>query len=241
MRRLVIVSLLLISGLQTASADLDVQARSGLVTIRARAAPLEDVLARLSRATGLRVIYEGRPPSHLVTVNFEGLAEAETLSRLLEGSGCNYAFQVDASGRRVETLIVSGLSAPATAPGTPARAPAQAAASRPADPLYTEETTEPDEEQPDPRDVTATVPEFVPPSPGERPGLVAPGMGPTGLPGPISGTTPPASVLSPPSGMGPTGVPGPASVPSPPSFPGEASGPVPYPAFPPVASNPAPR
>jgi hypothetical protein len=120
--------------------DLDVQVVEGRVTLRAEAVPLTDVLDRLSQETGTKVIYEGPEPAPLVTVSIEGRSERETLARLLEGLGLNHVFQMDASGRRVEKLIINDTfgSGPATSarraptarrrptPRAPAAGPVQA-------------------------------------------------------------------------------------------------------------------
>jgi hypothetical protein len=84
------------------------------VELTARAAPLSEVLDRLSRQIGMKVVYEGASPRQLVTVTLHGRTPAETVLGLLEGTGVNFALQADASGARVETLLVAG-SAPQTA------------------------------------------------------------------------------------------------------------------------------
>jgi len=87
---------------------LEVQAHEGHVTVRAQRVPLSKVLDRLAQQTGMKVVYESSPPSQPVSANFEGLQTRDAVVRLLEGQGLAYVFRTDASGRRVETLLVSG-------------------------------------------------------------------------------------------------------------------------------------
>jgi len=120
------VSLTFVFGIQSTSADLEVQATNGLVTVRAGAAPLAEVLDRLSRETGMKLVYEDGRPSQLITVTIEGLSEAEAVTRILEGRGLSYyLFQMDTSGRHVEILIIKGTSG-SGAPAVPSRAPSTA-------------------------------------------------------------------------------------------------------------------
>jgi len=218
-------SLLLLSGLQSASADIDVQTSGGLVTIRARNAPLADVLTRLSQATGFKIIYEGRPPSQLVTVTIEGSAESEVVGRVLEGLGLNYTFQMDARGTRVETLILSAGSAPIPATGPPgARPETTAVAASPPEPSEAEqvpELAEPEEEQAALPDSTAG-PMFMPPVSEFAPGTAPSGGGGSDVSAPAPDPSSPSPGLTPPS------------------FPGPASQPFPLPHFPAPASNPPP-
>jgi hypothetical protein len=97
--------------------ELAVQAEGGRVTVRARLVPLKEVLERISLETGVEVVYNGPEPSPLVTVALEDQPEREALPRLLEGLGLNHALQMDASGNRVEILIINEAfgSGPATA------------------------------------------------------------------------------------------------------------------------------
>jgi hypothetical protein len=113
-------ALFLFLGLRSASADLDVQSKDGLLTVRARAVPLVEVLDRLSRETGMKLVYMGRRPSQAITVNIEGLSESEAVSRILEGLGLSYLFQMDPSRRRVVMLIIDETSRSGS-PTTPAR------------------------------------------------------------------------------------------------------------------------
>src|SRR5258705_6577481 len=114
MRRCAMAALFLFLGLRSASADLDVQSKDGLLTVRARAVPLVELLDRLSRETGMKLVYMGGRPSQAITVNIEGLPESEAVGRILEGLGLSYLFQLDPSRRRGVTLIIDETSRPSS-------------------------------------------------------------------------------------------------------------------------------
>ncbi len=80
------------------------------VELTARAAPLSEVLDRLGRQIGMKVVYEGASPRQLVTLSLQGRSPADTVLGLLEGQGLNFALVSDATGVRVETLLVSGVA-----------------------------------------------------------------------------------------------------------------------------------
>jgi hypothetical protein len=84
------------------------------VELTARAAPLTEVLDRLGRQIGMKVVYEGASPRQLVTVSLQGRSTIETVLGLLDGQGVNFALLSDPTGTRAETLLVAG-TAPATA------------------------------------------------------------------------------------------------------------------------------
>jgi hypothetical protein len=117
-----------------AGAEVAVRVSGGQVELTATAAPLADVLDRLARQTGMKVVYEGPAPRQLVTLSLHGRTPTETVLALFEGLGLNFALVADPSGARVQTLVVAG-----TATATPAassaaqagRSPAPAALRRP--------------------------------------------------------------------------------------------------------------
>jgi hypothetical protein len=110
-----------------AAADIDVRMSAGRVDVHVKAAPLTEILDRLSRQTGMKVVYEGAPPRQLVTAALDGRTPAEAVLAVLEGLGLNYAVVMDASGQRIDTLLLAGTGAPV--PGA-----AQAALARPVAP-----------------------------------------------------------------------------------------------------------
>jgi hypothetical protein len=95
------------------------------VELTARAAPLAEVLDRLGRQIGMKVVYEGASPRQLVTLSLQGRSPAETVLGLLEGQGLNFALVSDPSGTRVVTLLVAG-TVPSTGSATPASASSRA-------------------------------------------------------------------------------------------------------------------
>jgi hypothetical protein len=110
-----------------AAAEVVVRVSGGHVDLTATAAPLADVLDRLARQTGMKVVYEGPAPRQLVTVSLHGRTPAETVLAVFEGLGINYALVADPTGASVQTLVVAGAAAatssPAAAAGRPAPRP----------------------------------------------------------------------------------------------------------------------
>jgi hypothetical protein len=102
-----------------AAADVRVEARGGRIDLTATAAPLPDVLDRLARQLGMKVVYEGPVPRPLVTLTLQDRTPSEAILGVLEGLGLNFALAWDETGSRVRTLMVAG-AAPVTA--TPASA-----------------------------------------------------------------------------------------------------------------------
>ncbi|HSD25676.1 MAG TPA: hypothetical protein VLL75_00160 [Vicinamibacteria bacterium] len=91
-------------------AEVAVRVSGGHVDLTATAAPLADVLDRLARQTGMKVVYEGPAPRQLVTVSLHGRTPAETVLAVFEGLGLNYALVADATGDGVQALVVAGAS-----------------------------------------------------------------------------------------------------------------------------------
>ena len=111
-------------------AEVDVQYKGGRVDVRATAAPLAEVLDRLARATGMKVVQQGVTPSMLLSLSFQGRTPAEAVFGVLEGLGLNYAFVLDASGSRIETLVLAGSAGGRPASTTPTIPPPLAPATR---------------------------------------------------------------------------------------------------------------
>jgi hypothetical protein len=102
-----------------AMAAVDVLVSGQSIDVQASNAPLAEILDRLSRQTHMKVVYDGAPPRQTVTLDLRGRTLVETVVAALEGQGVNYALAMDATGTRVETLLVSG-----TATAAPPRASA---------------------------------------------------------------------------------------------------------------------
>jgi hypothetical protein len=97
------------------------------VDLDATGAPLPEVLDRLARLTGMKLIFDGAPPRPLVTISVHGRSPTQTVLAVLEGLGINYALIADATGAQVQTLLVTGAAAPSSAtrgrgPSPPPRA-----------------------------------------------------------------------------------------------------------------------
>ena len=105
-------------------------AAASSVELTARAAPLAEVLDRLGRQIGMKVVYEGASPRQLVTLSLQGRSATETVLGLLEGQGLNFALVSDPTGTRVVTLLVAG-TAPSTGSATPASASGRSTPSTP--------------------------------------------------------------------------------------------------------------
>jgi hypothetical protein len=104
-----------------ATAGIAVREFQGRVDVAAAAAPLADVLDRLARQTGMRIVYEGPAPRQLVTLSLVGRSPAEAVTAILEGQGLNYALVLDATATRVEKLLVTGVEASGASGSSPAR------------------------------------------------------------------------------------------------------------------------
>jgi hypothetical protein len=116
--RLAAAAVVLALATATAAAEVVVRVSGGHVDLTATAAPLADVLDRLARQTGMKVVYEGPAPRQLVTVSLHGRTPSETVLAVFEGLGINYALVADPTGASVQTLVVAG-AATATASSSP--------------------------------------------------------------------------------------------------------------------------
>jgi hypothetical protein len=119
---------LVILGCTSARAEVEVRLAGERVSIRAAAAPLAEVLERLARTTGMRVIYDGAVPRQTLTATLEDRAPEEAVHSVLEGLGLNYAVVMDPSGARVDQLLILGAASAvaqrsAPTPATPQRPP----------------------------------------------------------------------------------------------------------------------
>lgn len=98
--------------------DVDVRTTTaGRVSLTVTSAPLSDVLDRIARQTGMKVVYDGAPPRALVRARqVEDATPADAVADVLEGLGVSYALRLDATGANVDTLLVLGA---AKGPSTP--------------------------------------------------------------------------------------------------------------------------
>jgi hypothetical protein len=101
-----------------ATAEVTVRVSGGQVDLTASAAPLAEVLDRLARQTGMKVVYEGPAPRQLVTLSLHGRTPTETILSVFEGLGVNFALVADRSGSRVQTLVVAGTATSSSSPSS---------------------------------------------------------------------------------------------------------------------------
>jgi hypothetical protein len=101
--------------------EVDVRAtKAGRVSVTITSAPLSEVLDRLSRLTGMRVVYDGAPPRALVRGRqVEDATVADAVADVLEGLGVSYALRLDATGAKVDTLLVLGVTRAASTAAPP--------------------------------------------------------------------------------------------------------------------------
>jgi hypothetical protein len=121
-RRACVVVPVLVALARPAAADVQVQVAGPHVELVATAAPLAEVLDRLSRQTGMKIVYEGPAPRQLVTLSLRGRTPAQTVLAVLEGQGVNFAMVTDPSGANARTLLVAGTTpTPSAGTSVPAR------------------------------------------------------------------------------------------------------------------------
>jgi hypothetical protein len=172
------------------AAEVTVRVSEGKVDLAATAAPLAEILDRLARQTGMKVVYEGPAPRQPVTLSFQRRTPAEAVLSVFEGLGVNFALVGDGSGSGVHTLIVAGASAVAASPAAASPGPPSPAglrqpfafppASNPdlADPAFEEEPEVPDDPAPFGLPPGAELPSRPPGDPAAPPGATPPEAAP---------------------------------------------------------------
>lgn len=91
-----------------AEAQPQIRAVDGQVTLHVQNLALSQILDRLAAATGMTLTYDGARPAAPITISVEKISETEAILKLMEGLGVSYVLRTDATGHRVDTLIVSG-------------------------------------------------------------------------------------------------------------------------------------
>ncbi|HEY3120871.1 MAG TPA: hypothetical protein VGL15_09615 [Vicinamibacteria bacterium] len=183
-------------GTRASAAEADVRVAGGRVEIKAVAAPVSQILDRLSQQTGMRVIYDGAPPRAVVSITRSYPTPAAAVMDVLLGLGLNYALMLDPTGTRVQTLMMVASSG-GSAPAVPARpTPPMMPAMPTPPPELAPDQDEKDEEELPARQEMPRRPGG-PPGPGMAPppGVLPPG--PTFMPGQPFTVTP--MPLQPPS------------------------------------------
>jgi hypothetical protein len=223
MRRAVLAFALAVAAVPV-TAEVTVRVAGARVDLTATAAPVAEVLDRLARQTGMKVVYEGPAPRQLVTLSIQGRTPAEAVLSVLEGLGVNFALVADSSGARVQTLVVSGGATGGTAAASAASsrpaAPASPLRFRGPPPGSTPETVDPafeQDEEEEPEDSSFS---------GLPPGAEMPGQ--AGVPAELNAPAPAAEAPAQPAGPGATAV-----APLTPTFPSSPFTPQPQP-FPPL-------
>ncbi len=188
MRKIVpLLVLPLLAGPAAASDPIDVKAHGPKVDVKVTAAPLNDVLDRLSKQTGMKLVYEGQAPRMVISANLVGLSPMRAVISVMEGLGVNYALMTDPTGSRIETLMIVGAGGPAAPSGGVAPQPSVPLPSHAPEPMAIDEEPLMEEGdpgvQPEDQRPSGPVPveEAAPPPP---PNPVGPSGAPAGFPAP---------------------------------------------------------
>jgi hypothetical protein len=123
---LLFVLALLVCGLHAetrAEAPLLVRIAPERVEIRARRAPLAEVLDAIAVSQGFVVDYDGPRPMQVVTVTLFSSRVEDALGSLLFHARAKYALSVDPKTRQVRRLVVVSTAAPPPARPTPEPTP----------------------------------------------------------------------------------------------------------------------
>lgn len=112
---------LLLTGAGAAPASVTVSRDGDRLDVEAQATPLSEVLDAVAAELGASVEYEGEPPRFPVTLALQDRTPAEAVLSLLDGTGVNYALQLDASGQGVVRLLIQAASGSRPARAQPAR------------------------------------------------------------------------------------------------------------------------
>ncbi len=98
------------------AAGVEVHVADGRVDLKSGGAPLAEVLDSLAKGTGFKIERQGSVPNPAVPpLELTGRTPVEAVLTVLDGLGLSFAFAMDASGEKIETLILAG-QAPATSP-----------------------------------------------------------------------------------------------------------------------------
>ena len=102
--------------------EVEIRQSGDRVSLMAVSAPAAEILERLARQTGMRIVYDAQPPRQLITARLEQRTTAEAVLGIMEGLGLNYALVMDSAGTQVDQLLILGpvAAAPSTATAVPA-------------------------------------------------------------------------------------------------------------------------
>ncbi|HUG53601.1 MAG TPA: hypothetical protein VMR21_08365 [Vicinamibacteria bacterium] len=182
-------SLILVAVLAARSGapETEVRVRADRVDVRASAATISEVLDRLGRQTGMKVVYDGAPPRARVSLSLSGLTQVQAVLSILEGQGLNYALRMDRTATRIEELLLvvgTGATAPPPPPPRPER---PRLFQRQAEPPEPEEEEAPVEAQEADEEVRPPVLPGIPPPGGPAMPLTLPTPAPP-VPSPVPAT-----------------------------------------------------
>jgi hypothetical protein len=101
-------------------AAVEVRVSGQSVDVQAVNTPLAEILDGLARELHVKIVYEGPPPRQLLSVDLKGRTPAEAFLSIVEGQGLSYAFSMDKTGTRVESVLMAGgNNAPSANAGPP--------------------------------------------------------------------------------------------------------------------------
>ena len=187
MRTLAVALLLLGAGSPLAAGSIEIRPAGDRLSLTCTATPLSEVLDRLARQTGMKVVYDGAPPRNMIATSLQGVTAAQAVVGVLEGLGLNYAMVLDRDGSRVDTLMMVGVGAVAPGRPLPAASIPEPASQAVSEPEVVEEDVEEEiqaamdaqEAQESPEADAGPVPSSPPaPFPGAPGSPVPPGVGP---------------------------------------------------------------
>jgi hypothetical protein len=107
MRVTLLASVLAIASVSAAQAEVQIKVHDGRMAIEAKDASVAEILDHVAKQTGMKVIYDGLPPSQHVKVSLTERSPAEAVLGVLEGRGINFAVILNPAGTYVQTLLVS--------------------------------------------------------------------------------------------------------------------------------------
>jgi hypothetical protein len=89
------------------AADVQIKIRDGRMAIEAANASVAEILDRVSKHTGMKVIYDGTPPAQTIKVSLTERSPADAVLGVLEGRGLSFAVIMNPAGTQIQTLLVS--------------------------------------------------------------------------------------------------------------------------------------
>jgi hypothetical protein len=88
-------------------APISIQIRGERIDIQADNTPLVQILNGVAWEAKMKIVYDAPPPQDPVTVNIKNATLSQAITDLLHGHGLIYVAKMDASGSRVDTLVLT--------------------------------------------------------------------------------------------------------------------------------------